>query len=152
MHSQRIEVFFDDGRVFLCDVVASDKKADIGLLKIRANATGSTPGQLPELPYLRPGRAHSLKPGEWVSVLGAPLGGLLTVSAGAQARRCRRDRSARACVRVRVCVCVLRVCAVVAQRCRKACLWCNVFNRRHLCEHDVRDRRSYDRSAFVSCC
>jgi S1-C subfamily serine protease len=73
--AQRVELSFGDGRVFLAQPLASDARSDIGLLQV-LNA--------PPLPYLRPGRCRDLEPGDVVHVLGAPLGGNLTLSRCAQ--------------------------------------------------------------------
>lgn len=74
-----IEIHFENGDVYMAELVASDPRADIAVLKI-VPFTHDMP--LPKFPYLKPGRSSQLVRGEWVAALGAMLGGLLTFSQG----------------------------------------------------------------------
>ena len=78
IHAERVELHFADGRVYLARMVAADPQADIGLLKIQPRATSP----LPSFRFLKPGSAAALEPGDDIHVLGAPLGGKLTVATG----------------------------------------------------------------------
>ena len=73
-----LQLHFDDGRVYLAQMLASDPQSDIGLLKIVPHPASP----LPAFPFLKPGRAAELDPGDVIHVLGAPLGGKLTVASG----------------------------------------------------------------------
>ena len=69
-----------DGSAVPANVVAFDEKSDIAVLKV-------APGVNRKFPFLRPGRAADLRLGEPLAVLGAPLGGQLSVSVGALGAR-----------------------------------------------------------------
>ena len=70
-----VVAIFDDGRVHALEPLASDREADISILKIIA-PRGST------FPYLRFASSGSLARGDTVVVLGAPLGGSLVPAVG----------------------------------------------------------------------
>jgi S1-C subfamily serine protease len=78
-----IEIHFESGDVYMAELVASDPRADVAVLKI---LPFSHDKPLPKFQYLKPGRSSQLVRGEWVAALGAMLGGLLTFSQGTLAK------------------------------------------------------------------
>src|SRR5690606_24612730 len=67
-----VTVKLSDSREYKAEVVGSDEKSDIALLKI--DATG--------LPALRLGDSNQLRPGQWVVAIGSPFGLDHSVTAG----------------------------------------------------------------------
>ena len=67
-----VTVKLSDSREFEAEVVGSDEKSDIALLKIDANG----------LPVLRLGDSKQLRPGQWVVAIGSPFGLDHSVTAG----------------------------------------------------------------------
>ncbi|WP_140908393.1 DegQ family serine endoprotease [Cognatiluteimonas lumbrici] len=67
-----VTVKLSDSREYKAEVVGSDEKSDIALLKI--DATG--------LPALRLGDSNALRPGQWVVAIGSPFGLDHSVTAG----------------------------------------------------------------------
>lgn len=70
--ADEIIVRLTDRRELLAEVIGSDKRSDIALLKV--NATG--------LPFLKPGNPDELKVGEWVLAIGSPFGFENSATAG----------------------------------------------------------------------
>ncbi|HHJ20121.1 MAG TPA: DegQ family serine endoprotease [Gammaproteobacteria bacterium] len=70
--ADQIVVRFSDRREFQAEVIGSDPRTDIALLKV--DATG--------LPVLTMGTSENLKPGEWVLAIGSPFGFDHSVTAG----------------------------------------------------------------------
>lgn len=71
--ANEIEVSLNDNRTFSAEVVGSDPKADIALIKIDAND---------DLPYLPFGNSDSVRIGEWALAVGNPFNLTSTVTAG----------------------------------------------------------------------
>jgi len=67
-----VTVKLSDSREYKAEVVGSDEKSDIALLKIDAE----------HLPALRLGDSRQLKPGQWVVAIGSPFGLDHSVTAG----------------------------------------------------------------------
>jgi len=67
-----VTVKLSDSREFKAEVVGSDEKSDIALLKIDAEG----------LPALRLGDSKQLRPGQWVVAIGSPFGLDHSVTAG----------------------------------------------------------------------
>ena len=70
--ADEVTVKLSDAREFTAKVVGSDEKSDVALLKIDAK----------NLPALRLGDSHDLKPGQWVVAIGSPFGLDHSVTAG----------------------------------------------------------------------
>ncbi|NLA68133.1 MAG: Do family serine endopeptidase, partial [Gammaproteobacteria bacterium] len=70
--ASEVRVTLPDRRGFSAEVVGSDEQSDGAVLKI--DATG--------LPFLRPGDANSVKPGQWAVAIGSPFGFDQSVTAG----------------------------------------------------------------------
>ncbi len=70
--ADEIIVKLSDRREVIADVVGTDPRSDIALLKIEAK----------DLPVLRIGSSDDLKPGEWVLAIGSPFGFDHSVTAG----------------------------------------------------------------------
>lgn len=70
--AEEITVRLNDKREFVAEVVGTDRKTDIALIKI--NAT--------DLPKITQGNPESLKVGEWVVAIGSPFGFEHSVTAG----------------------------------------------------------------------
>ena len=70
--ADEVKVSLSDGREFSAEVVGTDRKTDIAVLKLKA--TGLVPVQW--------GDSDSLKVGEWVIAVGSPFGLDQTVTAG----------------------------------------------------------------------
>ncbi len=70
--ADEIVVKLSDRREVIAEIVGTDPRSDIALLKIEAD----------ELPVLKIGSSTSLKPGEWVLAIGSPFGFDHSVTAG----------------------------------------------------------------------
>ena len=70
--ASEVIVHLTDRRELKARVVGSDESADVAVLKIDAS----------NLPVLRLGDSHSLKPGQWVMAIGSPFGFDHSVTAG----------------------------------------------------------------------
>ena len=57
-------VRFSDRREFDAEVIGTDQRSDLALLRVDAN----------ELPFLRLGNSENLKVGQWVLAIGSPFG------------------------------------------------------------------------------
>jgi serine protease Do len=71
-NADEVVVRLTDRREFTAEVVGTDERSDVALLKIDAT----------DLPTVRLGRDHELKVGEWVLAIGSPFGFDHTVTAG----------------------------------------------------------------------
>jgi len=71
-NAEAVNVRLADSRSFEADVVGTDPRSDLAVLKI--NATNLTPAEL--------GDSSAIEVGEWVIAVGTPLGYANTVSAG----------------------------------------------------------------------
>ena len=76
--SEIIVTFSEDKKEYKAEVVGSDEKLDIGLIKIEADH---------DLPVATLGDSDTLSIGEWVMAIGNPFGLGGTVTAGSSARR-----------------------------------------------------------------
>lgn len=70
--AERVSVTLSDNRTFEANVIGTDKKTDLAVLKIEA--TG--------LPTLKPGNSDAAEVGEWVLAVGNPFDLTSTVTAG----------------------------------------------------------------------
>ena len=70
--ADEIEVTLSDGREFYGEVVGTDSKTDVALIKINA----------PDLTVLKMGSSQDARIGEWVMAIGNPFGLSQTVTAG----------------------------------------------------------------------
>lgn len=70
--ADRVSVTLSDNRTFEADVIGTDKKTDLAVLKIET--TG--------LPTLKPGNSDAAQVGEWVLAVGNPFDLTSTVTAG----------------------------------------------------------------------
>ena len=70
--ASEVIVRLTDRRELKAKVIGSDENSDVALLKIEAG----------NLPVLRLGDSHSLKPGQWVMAIGSPFGFDHSVTAG----------------------------------------------------------------------
>ncbi|GAB2801339.1 serine protease MucD [Halomonas shantousis] len=70
--ADEIVVSLNDHRELQAELVGSDKKTDVALLKVDAN----------DLPVLRLGNSDELEVGEWVAAIGSPFGFDHSVTAG----------------------------------------------------------------------
>lgn len=69
---EKITVKLNDKREFIAEVIGTDRKTDIALIKIEAN----------DLPKVTRGDPEKLKVGEWVVAIGSPFGFENSVTAG----------------------------------------------------------------------
>ncbi|MCH6579565.1 MAG: Do family serine endopeptidase [Nitrospinae bacterium] len=67
----------DKEKDYEAELIGSDKKTDIALLKIKRDENDTAP-----FPYIRMGNSDSLEIGEWVIAIGNPFGLSHTVTAG----------------------------------------------------------------------
>lgn len=70
--SDEIQVILQDRRTFEADIVGTDERSDLALLKVTAA----------DLPFVRMGDSNELKVGEWVLAIGSPFGLDYSVAAG----------------------------------------------------------------------
>ena len=70
--ADEIIVRLNDRREFIAELIGSDPRSDIALLKVEAN----------DLPRLKLGSANRIKVGEWVLAIGSPFGFDHSVTAG----------------------------------------------------------------------
>jgi serine protease Do len=70
--AEEVTVTLPDRREFDAEIVGSDEQYDVALLKIDGE----------NLPALRTGSSHELKPGQWVVAIGSPFGLDHSVTAG----------------------------------------------------------------------
>ncbi|WP_244073721.1 DegQ family serine endoprotease [Nitrosomonas sp. PY1] len=70
--ADEITVKLNDKREFVAEIIGTDKKTDIALIKITAN----------DLPKVMQGNPDNLKVGEWVIAIGSPFGFEHSVTAG----------------------------------------------------------------------
>lgn len=71
--AQDIKVKLDNGKEFDGEVIGTDSKTDIALIKIKATE---------ELPVVKLGDSEAIKVGEWVIAIGNPFGLTQTVTVG----------------------------------------------------------------------
>jgi len=62
--ASRVTVRFSDRRELEAEIIGTDERSDIALLKVKAN----------DLPAVRLGRSENLKVGQWVVAIGSPFG------------------------------------------------------------------------------
>jgi serine protease Do len=74
--TNEIQCLLDDGRCYRVQLVASDAYSDISVGRV----IDAPPGT--KFTYLRPGSSSELRRGDFVAVLGSPLGGSLAPSVG----------------------------------------------------------------------
>jgi len=72
MDAEEIIVRLNDRREFVAELIGSDERSDIAVLKIEANS----------LPILKLGDSSNLNVGEWVLAIGSPFGFDASVTAG----------------------------------------------------------------------
>jgi len=77
--ASEITVRLSDHREFKADVVGSDKRSDIALIKIDASG----------LPIVKPGTSKDLEIGEWVMAIGSPFGFEMSATAGIVSAKAR---------------------------------------------------------------
>ena len=70
--ADQVSVTLHDNRTFKADVVGTDKKTDLAVIKIEAD----------DLPTLKPGNSDAAQVGEWVLAVGNPFDLTSTVTAG----------------------------------------------------------------------
>lgn len=70
--ADEIYVRFNDRRELKAELIGSDKRSDLAVLKVEAE----------ELPLVKLGKSKDLKVGEWVFAIGSPFGFDYTVTAG----------------------------------------------------------------------
>ncbi|MEQ8937246.1 MAG: trypsin-like peptidase domain-containing protein, partial [Gammaproteobacteria bacterium] len=70
--ADEVIVRLNDRREFVADVIGSDERSDIAVIKIDAS----------DLPVLKLGKADDLRVGEWVLAIGSPFGFDYSVTAG----------------------------------------------------------------------
>ena len=71
-HADEVTVRLTDRREFPAKVIGSDARSDVAVLKIDAR----------DLPVVKLGDRHDVKPGEWVLAIGSPFGLENTATAG----------------------------------------------------------------------
>jgi serine protease Do len=71
-NAEKIFVRLKDRRVLSAEVVGTDARSDLALLKVEAN----------DLPVVRVGNSNKLEVGEWVLAIGSPFGFEQSVTAG----------------------------------------------------------------------
>ena len=72
--AQQLSVTIADGRTFDGEVVGTDQKTDLAVIKLKTSENN--------FPYVELGDSSSLEVGEWVLAVGSPFGLTQTVSAG----------------------------------------------------------------------
>ena len=75
--AEEITVTLEDDREYTAEVIGSDAKTDIALIKISRENGGKRP-----FPYLKLGDSGGLEVGEWVMAIGNPFGLSHTVTVG----------------------------------------------------------------------
>jgi len=70
--AQEVIVRLSDRRELVAEVIGSDEKSDVALLKVEAD----------DLPVVKMSRSSDVKVGEWVLAIGSPFGFEATVTAG----------------------------------------------------------------------
>ena len=70
--ADKVIVTMADRREFYADIIGSDQRTDVALLKIEGK----------KLPFLKLGNPEDLEVGEWVLAIGSPFGLANTVTAG----------------------------------------------------------------------
>jgi serine protease Do len=70
--ADEVKITLNDQREYIAEVVGSDERSDLAVLKISAE----------NLPSVKMGQSHDLKVGEWVLAIGSPFGLSYSVSAG----------------------------------------------------------------------
>ena len=70
--ADEIVVSLQDRREFVAEIIGTDERSDIAVLKIKGD----------DLPTLKIGKSSTLKAGEWVLAIGSPFGFDHTVTAG----------------------------------------------------------------------
>ncbi len=70
--ADEVKITLNDQREFMAEIIGSDERSDLAVLKIEAEG----------LPSVRMGESHDLKVGEWVLAIGSPFGLSYSVSAG----------------------------------------------------------------------
>ena len=75
--AEEITVTLDDDREYVAEVIGSDSKTDIALIKITRENGGKKP-----FPFLKLGDSENLEVGEWVMAIGNPFGLSHTVTVG----------------------------------------------------------------------
>lgn len=78
--ASEVEITMNNNKTFMAEVVGTDAKADIALLKIEANE---------ELPYIPFADSDATKVGEWVLAVGNPFNLTSTVTAGIVSAKAR---------------------------------------------------------------
>ncbi len=78
--ADEIDVEFQDGETFAAEVMGTDPKTDIALLKVKADQP---------LPFVTFGDSDTARVGDWVLAVGNPLGQGFSVSAGIVSARNR---------------------------------------------------------------
>lgn len=71
-NAQKVTVTFTDGKKLLADVVGTDPKTDLALIKVKAD----------NLPYLTFGNSDKLEVGDWAIAVGNPFGLEASVTVG----------------------------------------------------------------------
>lgn len=74
--AEEITVLLEDDKEYTADLIGSDSKTDIALIKIRKEDESTT------FPYLKMGDSEHLEVGEWVVAIGNPFGLSHTVTVG----------------------------------------------------------------------
>jgi serine protease Do len=72
--AQQLQVMLADGRTFDGEVVGTDEKTDLAVVRMKTNAA--------DFPFVELGDSSKLEVGEWVLAAGSPFGLTQTVSAG----------------------------------------------------------------------
>ena len=78
--ASEIQITLNDNRTYKAEVIGSDEKADIALVKVDANE---------DLPYIPFGDSDAAKVGEWVLAVGNPFNLTSTVTAGIVSAKAR---------------------------------------------------------------
>lgn len=78
-NADEVFVRLTDNREFKANVIGSDKRTDVALLKIDGQA----------LPYLKTGKSADIRAGEWVLAIGSPFALENTVTAGIVSAKAR---------------------------------------------------------------
>lgn len=79
-NSTDLEVTLNDNRIYKAELVGTDKKSDIALIKIDPDE---------DLPYIAFGDSNALEVGEWVLAVGNPFNLTSTVTAGIVSAKAR---------------------------------------------------------------
>ncbi|MBN2211699.1 MAG: DegQ family serine endoprotease [Sedimentisphaerales bacterium] len=77
--ADEIEVKLKDGRTFDAELIGSDEKTDVAVIRIKDSDFNPDKENLPTLPL---GDSDDLRVGEWVLAIGSPFGLTSTVTAG----------------------------------------------------------------------